>query len=217
VNTTDDWKKWAKERGSSADEPGLIVSKRLGGSGIDSVNLFPKSPSLDKSSWAEDEEKAYNEASEMKKWKKIKFYVRLEYPDADSLRPSSIEYQYELPSGTVLHSKVKNEPASAPSEETKEAEEDEDEYEYEYEEEEEEEAPEVLEKAVSEEPPVVAPTVSKQVEESISVKSEPEKSPSPEVQSQPVYSYEPSPPPQKSPSPEAPTYTFRPPPPQTGT
>jgi hypothetical protein len=122
------------------------VSKRLGGSGIDSVNLFPKSSLIDKTSWASDEEKAYKMASEMQKWKKIKFYVRFEYPDDDSLRPSHVEYQYELPNGTVLHAKVNNDilqeesvPPPAPVQEKEAEEEEESEYEYEYEEEEEEE------------------------------------------------------------------------------
>lgn len=148
INTTDDWRKWAKERGLPTDEVGLIVSKRLGGSGKDAINLFPKSSSLDKTSWAADEEKAYKEASEMKKWKKLKFFAKFEYPEDDSLRPSEIEYQYELPSGTKLHGKVLNEAESASPpnptpQETKgkaeEEEEEESEYEYEYEEEEEEE------------------------------------------------------------------------------
>lgn len=168
-DTTDEWRKWARERGESSDEPGLILSKRLGGSGKDNTNLFPKSPLLDKTTWKEHEEAAVEEASEMKKWKKLKFAVRLDYPSDDSTRPSELEYQYDLPSGTILYGKVKNNPAptnaaaaAATSENEEEEEEEEVEEEVEAEEDEEEEEEEVEEEAKEE--PVAEKNISKPAE-----------------------------------------------------
>ncbi|CAL8126410.1 unnamed protein product [Orchesella dallaii] len=152
--SNDEWVKWARTRGTSSDEPGLLLSSRLGGSGTDKTNLFPKSPLLDKTLWKEHEGAAVEEASDMRKWKKIKFVVRLEYPSDDSTRPSALEYQYDLPSGTILYGKVNNEPSASEAEPEEEEYEEEEEEEYEEEEEEPatvEEAPKV-ETVTAEEP-----------------------------------------------------------------
>lgn len=181
--------------GHPNDEPGFVISKRLGGSGIDAINLFPKSPALDNTSWTKDEEKAFKEAAEMKKWKKMKVFVKFEYPEEDSLRPSGIEYQYDLPSGNKLYGKVPNVPdgpaTSTPEEKVvpeaqgdEEEEEEGSEFEYEYEEEE-ETPPETL--------PPPPPQVKK--EETPVVVDEP---PKPEVPSRPV---EPQPVPKSPPTP----------------
>ncbi|ODM96176.1 hypothetical protein Ocin01_10507 [Orchesella cincta] len=199
-DTNDEWVKWAKTRGTSTDEPGLILSSRLGGSGTDKTNLFPKSPLLDKTLWKEHEQAAVEEASDMRKWKKIKFAIKLEYPSDDSTRPSALEYQYDLPSGTVLYGKVKNEAAAG------EVEPEEEEYEEEEEEEYEEEEIEEEEPAPAEEAPKVEAVTPTPVQAEVS-KVEP-----PPLTVEPA---SPSPPPEPvivekpKPTPTEPTYQYR--------